>query len=218
MRFVAGMVVVTMSLSFGACRPSAEVARMQIDRDMAQRRLATENSMQLYERGRKAQREGAADEAAKHFRAAVDAHSENIFAILALGEIEFEREHYYAAAEQFDRASRLAPARFEPRFNLGTVLEATGRYSDAIREYEAALRLSPDQIEVMENLARTYVISGEDGDHVRSLVQRALRSEDRPEWRRWLLTQMSRQPTTTEASDAAADAERMQGAPTGRSR
>ena len=210
--------LVSMVLPLASCRSPATAARQQLARDLAQKRDASPKAMKLYQRGQTAQREGARDQAMKFYAEAVKTDPDNIFAALALGEIEFQREHYYAAAEQFHRAARLAPTRFEPRFNLGSVLEAAGRYSEAIAEYEAALRLAPEQVEVMENLARTLVICGDNAERVRQLSERALKNEERPEWRRWLLVQTLRRPSTAPAGDVNANAERLRGTSTGESR
>ena len=46
------------------------------------------------------------------------------------------------------------PHRYEPHFNLGSVLESAGLYSQAIKAYKGVLELAPDNVEVMKNLAQ----------------------------------------------------------------
>lgn len=188
-------------LTVCACSSSrSQKVRQPRPASARQQERAAQESMRLYERGRKAQDDQKIAEAARFYSLAVNADQANIYALMALGQTELLRERYYPAAEAFHRASRLAPSRYEPRYNLASVLEAAGRYTDAIREYEAALRLAPDQVEVMENLARTYVAAGTNLERARELAERALEREERAEWRQWLRRQTLRLPgpiTTT---------------------
>ena len=85
---------------------------------------------------------GKPEAAADLFQRAVAADENNAAAWMALGGVELRLEGYFEAAEAFHHAARLAPTRYEPHFNLGTVLEAVGRYSDAIKAYEAAPSLA----------------------------------------------------------------------------
>jgi len=85
-----------------------------------------------------------------------------------------------------DEASRLAPLRHEPLFNMGTVFESLGRYEQAVRSYEQALELNGGDLQTMENLARCYIRLNTRLEKASELLDRALAMETRPQWRMWL--------------------------------
>jgi Flp pilus assembly protein TadD len=175
-----------------SCRPREADARRALREDVAARQHAARESTVLYEQGLKEEARGRTESAREHFRRAVRAAEDNELAWMALGAAEFRLENYYAAAEAFHRAAGLAPTRYEPHYNLGTVLETVGHYTEAVKAYEAALSLAPDQLEVIENLARTLVRAERDPDRAEALIRRALSMEFRAEWREWLLIQAAR--------------------------
>ena len=93
------------------------------------------------------------------------------------------------------------PTRYEPRFNLGSIFESVRHYPRAIEQYEIVLGLAPGQLEVMENLARCYLKANQRLERARELIERALRSEHRPEWIRWLNYQAIRLSSRKDDSD-----------------
>jgi tetratricopeptide (TPR) repeat protein len=147
---------------------------------------------------------GRFEHARTHLAAAVEGNSQSVHAWIALGVAGFELEDHFGAARAFHRAAQLAPDRYEPHYNLGTVLEAVGRYPEAIKAYVRALECSPDQLEVIENLARTYVKSGREPEKARRLVEQAIAVEARPEWRMWLTLQSQRLDAQAKAPPPAA--------------
>lgn len=189
--------VVALLLLACSCQQTQSDAHRTYQQDLAARDRAARDSMSLYQQGLDADVRGKHDQARDLLRQSVDADEDNASAWMALGGVEFRLENYFEAAEAFHHAARLAPTRYEPHFNLGTVLEAVGHYSDAIQAYEVALSLAPDQLEVMENLARALVRSGREPERAEALVRQALRTEFRPDWREWLLLQASRLSQTT---------------------
>lgn len=174
-----------------ACRNSRREASNAVANDLRARDQRRVESERLYEKGRSAHLAGKAT-AVKYVEQAVQANPDNLYAWMLLGEIQFDEERYFEAAEAFHRASRLAPTRYEPPYNLGLVLESVGRLADAIKAYEGALALQPSQLEVMENLARAYLRAGTERERARELIGRALPLEQRREWREWLNVQLSR--------------------------
>jgi cytochrome c-type biogenesis protein CcmH/NrfG len=205
--------VVAMLLLACSCRSTQTAARDAYQQDLATRDHAARNSTTFYQQGADADAQGKPDAARDLFQRAVAADEDNAVAWMALGGVEFRLENYFEAAEAFHHAARLAPTRYEPHFNLGTVLEAVGRYSDATKAYDVALSLAPDEPAVIENLARTLIRSGQDPERAEALVRQALRTEFRPDWREWLLLQASRLgqttrpaalPATTRSTDAPA--------------
>src|SRR4051812_31585755 len=187
-----------------SCRPMPTEARQAYQQDLAARDHAARDSTTLYQQGVDADAQGKPEAARDLFRRAVGADGDNAVAWMALGGVELRLENYFEAAEAFHHAARLAPTRYEPHFNLGTVLEAVGRYSDAIKAYEVALSLAPDEPAVIENLARTLIRSGQDPERAEALVHQALRTETRPDWREWLQRQAIRLAQTTRPAAAPA--------------
>lgn len=163
---------------------------------IAARQEAKDRSIHLYGEGMAAYRANDRDKAYTFLTDAVAVDERNELAWMVLGVLEFERDNLFEAVHAFHRAARLAPLRYEPHFNLGTIYEFIGRYTHAIKAYERALELAPDRVEVMENLARCYIRANENLDKAADLVDRALRVEHRPEWRTWLERQALRLSVT----------------------
>ena len=77
---------------------------------------------------------------------------------------------------QFDLAERLYRAEAclrdaDAMFNLGVLLEDTGRSPEAIDSYLAAIALDPGLADAHYNLARLYEIAGNDPHMIRHLRQ-----------------------------------------------
>jgi cytochrome c-type biogenesis protein CcmH/NrfG len=195
-----GLALVMLTLPLCSChhQQSNTEAQQALAEEVSARQQGREQSMRLYQEGVKAQKAGRQEQAHKCFAAAVNADNHNVYAWMALGSVNFELENYYGAAEAFYEASRLAPTRYEPHYNMGTVYEAVGRLNDAIKAYETALRLDGEEVAVMENLARACVRSNQNLGRARELIDRALLRENRPQWRQWLQMQSLRIPATTQ--------------------
>ncbi len=178
--------VVCASLIPCSCQRGRSPALKAYNAALSARNETQAKSMQLYQEGMKAHSESKAEEAIQYMREAVEADSQNAQAWMTLGVLEYKRGNVFEAARAFHRTGRIAPTRYEPHFNLGTIFEAVGYYEQAIEEYEIALKLSPNEVEVMENLARCYFRNDTNLEKARKLVRCALRHELRPEWQRWL--------------------------------
>ncbi|MGE5612384.1 MAG: tetratricopeptide repeat protein [Bacillota bacterium] len=172
-----------------SCQSPQNRAKETLAQELTARQANRVKSMQLYASGVQAQKQSRPAEARNCFSAAIEADGDNVYAWMSLGAMAFDEANYYRAAEAFHRASKLAPTRYEPLLNAGTVYETVGRFADAIKSYEAALRLDPDQLETLENLARTYIRASRNPQRARELIDQALLRERRPEWRQWLLAQ-----------------------------
>lgn len=168
------------------CHSSQKSAQEAVNRELASRDQANAASMALYGQARTLYHQQKSADAAIKLTEAIRTDNRNLYAWMLLGQIELERENYFESAAAFDEARRLAPGQYEPAYNLGIVLEASGKLSDAAQCYEAALKLSPGQLNVIENLARIYIRLRVEPDKTRSLIAQALREETRPEWRQWL--------------------------------
>jgi Tfp pilus assembly protein PilF len=175
----------------GGCRSSQDKAVAQYNRQLKERATGRQVSQKLYEQGMDLYFAGDARGAVTGLRKAVRADKTNARAWLGLGAAHDAQGNAFEAAVAFDRAAKLLPHRYEPRFNLGWVFEKAGKYHRAIREYEAALSLAPHQLDTTENLVRCLIKTRQQPDRVRVLLQAALQVERRPEWRVWLHQQLA---------------------------
>ncbi len=194
------------------CLSPQEKAQRAVEEELRERRQQQAQSDRLYDQAMEAYKQSYLDrelgvspdldKAQDLLRQSVAAYDGNANAWMALGVVAYEKDEFFDAARAFDRAARLMPTRYEPRFNLGSIFEMAGHYEKAISEYETALRLAPDQVEVMENLARCYIRTGRKLQEAKRLVDRALLTELRLDWRAWLerqairLSQTSTPPST----------------------
>lgn len=174
----------------GACQQPRVEARHALTAELKQRQAQRLASTRHCRRGVEAYRAGDFDQARTHLEQALGSDDRNAAAWMAFGAVTFELDDLAAAAEAFDRAARLAPTRFEPHFNMGSILEIIGDYEQAATQYERALELAPGQLHAMENLARCYVATRGKPARARDLMTQALLTENRPEWRAWLSRQL----------------------------
>ncbi len=153
------------------------------------RRLQRQKSMKLYREGWDAYKKSDMARARSLIDKSIQSDQRNECAWMAKGMLEYERDSFYEAGKAFHRVIALQPKRYEPHFNIGMILEESGKYTQAIRKYEVALKLAPDQVEVMENLSRCYIATNTNLDKALKLINRAKIAESRPEWKRWLTIQ-----------------------------
>jgi tetratricopeptide (TPR) repeat protein len=186
--------------------PKTETQPVYLD-ELTVRKMAMDESADLYTKAMGEYKDSHLDKARKILQQAVQKDDRNVQAWMQLGVIEYEKSNYYEAASAFHKSSCLVPLRYEPHFNLGTVYETTSQFTDAIESYKKALELSPDQTEVMENLIRCYIRSNQNIDEAKKLINRALITEHRPQWRKWLekealrISLMKSTPTSQEAKN-----------------
>ena len=183
---------ICLCVSLAACADPRVKAAGELEAEMAARHARRARSEDLLAQAAKAVERSDLSAARRCLDESLAADAQNAHAWMALGALEFGQDDICGAAQSFHRAARLEPMRYEPRYNLGIVLESVGKHSEAAKEYEIALERAPDQVEVMENLACCYVRTNTNGDKVRPLVEKALRQEHRPEWVRWLQEQACR--------------------------
>lgn len=194
------------------CEGPEEKARRVVQEELDARREAFLESMKLYREGVEAYKNSDRERARQSFDESVALNRRNVQAWMHLGVVEFELYNLFEAAEAFQRASDLARDRYEPHFNLGSVFESAGKLDEAISEYKKAFELAPRSAEVMENLARCYLATNHDRGETAQLLENALAVEHRPEWIRWVRSQLqllgerketSEEKTHSESKDSA---------------
>lgn len=172
-----------------SCQSDRACTIQEYRQEVAARASAREESQKLCQQAAEQHRLFNSSSAGIYAEEAVRVDESNANAWMVLGVLKNDSGAVFAAMKAFDEAAKLAPMRYEPRFNLGSVLESIGCYDKAIREYEAALRLQPNSLEVTENLVRCYIRSGKKGAMTRTFIDYALKRETRQEWRDWLQLQ-----------------------------
>ncbi len=169
------------------CQPSPQdLARKQFQAGLAERQARRSESAKHYDEGMAHYRSGQLAKAEGAMTQAIQADDGNAVAWTARGIVLAESDQPLQALQSFERASRLAPLRYEPRFNMGSAFESLGRYEQAVCFYQQALELAPGELQTMENLARCYIHLNTKFDQAGELIRRALIQEMRPEWRMWL--------------------------------
>jgi Tfp pilus assembly protein PilF len=109
-----------------------------------------------------------------------------------LGKVYFHKRDYYHAAWEFQYASKLMPNAAEPANNLGLVFEAAGKLDDATDSYNKAVVLEPENVNALGNLARARSRRGDRDESMRSLLQKLVMRDTRPEWLKWEQETLSR--------------------------
>lgn len=164
-------------------------AKTALNAELAERHDRQARSLEQYRLAVTAYEKDDLKTARSHLNEAINTYDRNAEAWMLLGMIEHREDKIFEAASSFHKASLLAPDRYEPLYNIGILLESFGRYKQAIEAYQSALKLSPGQVEVMENLARCYIRTHTNLDQAGEFIDRAMLTEQRPQWRQWLTTQ-----------------------------
>ncbi|MDO5554801.1 MAG: tetratricopeptide repeat protein [Planctomycetia bacterium] len=108
-----------------------------------------------------------------------------------LGRLYFEQEKNYLAAWEFEYAAKVMPDRYEPRNNLGLVMERVGKIDQAIEAYEMANTLCPNNPEIVGNLARTHWCRDKTNPRTRELMEHVVFIDSRPCWVSWAKEQIA---------------------------
>jgi tetratricopeptide (TPR) repeat protein len=106
----------------------------------------------------------AIEDAARHFRAAIDASLPGADAYLGLAACEAAAGRHQAAARTLAEAERAEPGNPVVAANLGIVLADGGRAGEGIAALERAVTLDPDFHQARFNLARVYARAGRRSD------------------------------------------------------
>ena len=125
--------------------------------DAAPRPPATPSATALVRRGLEAAQAGAAGDAARLFREALDLDPSDAETWNSLGVVLARQGETSAATEAFGRALAIAPSHAEAHRNLAVVLDRRGRLAEAATHYRAFLAHGgaghPDRAGVERRLA-----------------------------------------------------------------
>ncbi len=192
-RLMVGALVSLSLLAAAGCAsapqsdPQKTADALQRERDKLER-----DAGRLYRLGALAFEQDKLDAAADHFTRALATYDYYGPAHNDLGVVHLLQGDLYAAAMEFDVASRQIPDAHEPHYNLGLVFERAGSLAQAAEAYEAALKRAPGDVHVIGALARTYVKLDTKDAAVAELIADGLLKESRPEWQHWMRMQMLR--------------------------
>jgi tetratricopeptide (TPR) repeat protein len=102
------------------------------------------------------QRQGRMDEAAKHFRKAVQLDPGYADAHNALGDLFIMQGKTQDAIKAYEKALKYKPDSAQAHCNIAALLTDLGRYDEAIAHCEAGLEVRPHEEAFCFNLARIY--------------------------------------------------------------
>lgn len=175
-RPVAFMLLPLVLMAAGCAGVSSDPSAMARDPELARR---------LVLNGISAYRDQHYADAQALLERAVEADAFSGIAHNNLGLAYYQQGKLYAAAQQFQLASKLLPHNPEPVNNLGLVLESAGRLEDSADQFSEALSLQPDNPTFIGNLVRARLRLGDRGEETRALMDELLLKETRPEWLDW---------------------------------
>ena len=197
------IVVVACGLVFGCASSGGarDQAQRRLERAVAERERAEAESAEAYDQAIDLIAQENYAEAIPLLVQSVTLSERNLYAWTALGQARFALDDIQGALIALSRASEVGATHALAHYNEGVVLQAAGRYHRASEVYESALALDPDLLEAIENLARCYTLLRIRPERVRELVDQALLTENRPDWRIWL--QRTRQNLNKKMSESS---------------
>lgn len=119
---------------------------------------------------------GYLDEAAHHYRQAIEDDSSYVDAYTNLGKVYTDTEEFEKAADTYEKVLTLSPPEDQlPRIhlNLGVSYLNMDRVDDAIVEWKRAVELAPDYMDAYMNLGTAYQ-NKDQPDSTRAVWERAL--------------------------------------------
>ncbi|WP_182866116.1 tetratricopeptide repeat protein [Rhodopirellula sp. JC639] len=131
------------------------------------------------------------DQAAKHFREAVEADDTYGPAHNNLGLLHYEQGNLYQAVLAFEQAREFLPNDPAVVYNLALALESAGRTGEAMELYYTANAMDRANPHYLGNLVRLRVRMGEHDELLVQQLRDLALIETRPDWRRWADTQLA---------------------------
>jgi tetratricopeptide (TPR) repeat protein len=123
------------------------------------------------------------DEARKHLQQLIAARSDDLEAIMALGNIERERKQYAECADTYGRGVAAIPTPTKPNWTLfyfrGICFERAKQWPKAEADLKKALELYPDQPHVLNYLGYSWVDQLTNLDEGMRMIKRSV--EQRPD-------------------------------------
>ena len=131
---------------------------------------------------------GRTSEAARQFRALLEANPTSAQATLLLGEASYAAGDYRRARDRFDQFIDLSPDRADALSQIAGLYLREGEHALALEFVEQAYALRPDRLSILKLLARAQLATGRADEAYRTLRQVGSLRPDDPEVRRELAT------------------------------
>jgi len=141
--------------------------------------LTLEQAMSL---GIRLQQAGHPNEAARIYRAVLDAYPDHADALHFLGLTRFAVKDAAGAVELIERALAVAPSYADAWINLGNIRLHQQRYAEGERSYRQALALQPANVLAWNNLGLTLKGLGRWREAIEALTQAVSQAPDSPEF------------------------------------
>lgn len=113
-----------------------------------------------YNLGRLAEQRGEPEEAARQYRAALEANPKDFLSLMSLGTLAGRRGEPAAAVPFYERAVAIEPGSPEVWTNLGAALLAAGRLEEAGRALEQAVALDGSDARALHDLSLVRAAQG----------------------------------------------------------
>ena len=133
------------------------------------------------ERGNRAMTEESWDEAAGHYRRALEEDPENLRALLALASALARGGHATEAMEEYRRILDRDPDNPTSRYNYGLLLAEADRLEEAAEQLGAAVTAAPDFANGFFNLALVLERLGRPGEAAEAMARAAEAAPEDPE-------------------------------------
>jgi len=145
------------------------------------RNQIAENSL-----GKALVKEGRLDEAATHFRKALDIYPDYAEANANLADVLCLEDRWDDAVDHYEAALRSQPNYAMAHNNFGIALAVIGKTDEAIDQFREALRINANYADAHANLARCLVQIGRREDAVGELTQALRLRPDDARVKEWL--------------------------------
>ncbi|MCX6626994.1 MAG: tetratricopeptide repeat protein, partial [Candidatus Solibacter sp.] len=155
---------------------------------------------------------GNLDGARVEFKEALRLKPDHASALLGAGNVYLKAAEEEQAIPLLQRAAKIIPQAYQPRFLLGSAYNRLGRYQEAAAELERAVRLGANDPEVFYHLARAYGGLDRQEDRRKALAQFALetrKSKESIEATRRALRLMDQARALVDSGDLEAAAARV---------
>ena len=105
--------------------------------------------------------QGRRDMAMARLTAAIEKNPQLGLAYLGRGEIYKQTGDYQAAANDFEKATKLEPYNFNAHYQLGLMYQYLKKFAEAIQSYQKAVEIRPMDADANMNLALVYSQTGD---------------------------------------------------------
>lgn len=192
-RVLCWIILLLLSSLVGCQGPATQPGYQTVGRDP---RRDSDAAAILTQEGRQQLSCDKLDDAERTFKAALTADPFFGPAHNDLGIVYYRQKKFYYAAWEFQTAAGMMPSRGDPRNSLALVYEHVGRLDEAAKYFSEAVTLEPQESEFLGNYIRCRLRQGQRDGQTRSLLQKFLLLDQRPDWLGWARKELLTMPVS----------------------